>query len=73
MDGPREYYAKWNLSEEDKYYIISLICGIYKPGQMNKHNRVIDTENRQVVARGEGGANGWFKYTKIKLKWKYNS
>ena len=28
MDGAREYNAKWNKSEKDKYHIISLICGI---------------------------------------------
>ena len=28
MDGPREYHTKWSKSEEDKYYMISLICGI---------------------------------------------
>ena len=28
MDGPREYYAKWNKSKKDKYCIISLMCGI---------------------------------------------
>ena len=28
VDGAREYYAKWNKSEKDKYHIISLTCGI---------------------------------------------
>ena len=28
MDGSKGYYAKWNNSEKDKYYMISLICGI---------------------------------------------
>ena len=27
-DGPRGYYAKWNISEKDKYYIIPLTWGI---------------------------------------------
>ena len=26
MDGPSGYYAKWNKSEKDKYYVTSLIC-----------------------------------------------
>ena len=26
MDGPSEYYAKWNESEKDKYCINSFIC-----------------------------------------------
>ena len=28
MDGPRDYHAKWSQTEEDKYYVTSLICGI---------------------------------------------
>ena len=28
IDGSRGYYAKWNKSDKDKYYIISLTCGI---------------------------------------------
>ena len=28
MDGPRDYYGKWNKSEKDKYHMNSLICGI---------------------------------------------
>lgn len=32
-----------------------LACGIWKTKQMN---RVIDTENQQVVARGEGVVDG---------------
>ena len=39
MDGPREYYAKQNKSEKDKYCMISVICGIWKTKQMNKQNR----------------------------------
>jgi len=28
VGGAREYYARWNKSEKDKYHMISLICGI---------------------------------------------
>ena len=28
MDGLGGYYAKWNKSESDKYWIISLTCRI---------------------------------------------
>ena len=35
MDGPREYYAQWNKSEKDKYFMLSLICGISKIKVMN--------------------------------------
>ena len=27
MDGLAGYYAKWNKSEKNKYFILSLICG----------------------------------------------
>ena len=56
MDGPREYYAKWNKSEKLKSYVISLICGIWKTKQMNNHNRsrLTDIESKLAVARGEG-------------------
>ena len=30
LDGPRGHHAKWNKSEKDKYWMISLICGIHK-------------------------------------------
>ena len=35
MDGPREYYAKWEKLEKDKCSIFSLLCRILK----NKHNK----------------------------------
>ena len=38
--------SKISQMEEDKYYIISLICGILKKKKLK------DTENRLVVARG---------------------
>ena len=28
MDGPRDCHTKWNKSEKEKYYMISLMCGI---------------------------------------------
>ena len=59
MNGPRQYYAKWNKSEKDKYHVISLICGTQK--QMNKYNKTetdSDTENKLVVAMGEVGWGG---------------
>ena len=30
MDGPREYSAKWNKLDEDKYGMILFICEIQK-------------------------------------------
>ena len=51
------------LSEgkKDKYHVISLIFGIEMMTQMNylwNRNRLIDTENRFVVAKGERGGGG---------------
>ena len=47
MEGPREYYAKWNKSQKDKYHMISLICGIWKTKQ---------TKQKQIHRyRGERG------------------
>ena len=40
--------------EKDKYYIISLTCGILKD-KTNKQNKYADTENRLVVIRGKEG------------------
>ena len=28
MVGPRDDHTKWSKSDKDKYYMISLICGI---------------------------------------------
>ena len=57
MDGPGEYYAKWNKSEEDKYSMLSLTCGILKVKQMNVLNKrkTSDLENQLAVSRKEGG------------------
>ena len=52
VNGPREDYAKRNKSEKDKYCMISLICGIYKTNQMNKHNK---TEAESQI----WGTNRW--------------
>ena len=30
MDGPRDHHTKWSKSDKDKYYMISLICGVSK-------------------------------------------
>ena len=45
-------------TKKDRYRMVSLICGIYKTKQMNKHNKTnrdTDTENKEVVAGGRGG------------------
>ena len=51
MDGPRGYYAKLNKSEKDKYdstYMWNL------KKQTKNRNRLINTENKFMVARGLG-------------------
>ena len=50
---PRDYHTKQSKSDKDKYYQISLICGV----QMNlftkqKHT---DIEKTSMVIKGEGG------------------
>ena len=46
-----------NQMVKDKYCIISLICGIYIKKEQIKQNQKkhIDTENRILGSRGEGG------------------
>ena len=69
VHGLRGYYIIWKKSEKDKYHGLSLICIILKTKQ-NKH-RLIDTENKWVVARereredrwrGWRGSNVWLTY-----------
>ena len=63
--GPRKYYTKWNKLDKDKY-MISLICGIEKPKQMNKHHK-IETDSwiqrrRRWLPEGRGvgeEGNSW--------------
>ena len=48
--------------------MISLICGILKNrNKKQKKTKLINTENRLVVARG-GGGEGWVKWVKG-VKW----
>ena len=56
MDGPVEYYAKWNKpSEKDKYYRChSDVESDDQTELMNEIERLLDTENRLTAIRGEG-------------------
>ena len=57
MDLEGVMQTEISQTEKDKYCMISLICVILKTKQMNKQqnrNKVIDTENKQVITRGEG-------------------
>ena len=48
MGGPWGHYARRNKAGEDKYCMISLICGT------KGKNMLTDAKNSLVVARGEG-------------------
>ena len=48
--------TKINQREEDKYYVIPLICGILKKKKVK--SIFIETESRKVVARGWLGGSG---------------
>ena len=47
--------------EKDKYHMISLISGISYTAQMNlsTEKKIMDLQNRLVVAKGEGEGVGW--------------
>ena len=47
-------------TEKDKYRMISLVCVIWKTNELAKQNRnrLRDTENKQVAARGENAGVG---------------
>ena len=59
MDGPKEHYAKWNKPvRQDKYHMISLICGIWWANWSNSWNRggLIGREQMTaMVGLGGGG------------------
>ena len=50
--------------EKDKYHMISLISGISYIVQMNlsTEKKIMDMENRLVVAKGEGEGVGWTRH-----------
>ena len=63
MDKHRGYYALWNKSEKDNYYILSNMYIILKYEIRNK-NRLTDIEYKLVViiwesARGRGKIGVW--------------
>ena len=58
IDGPQGHYGKWGKSDKDKYYIISLICGVKnkqekKPKATPPKKTLID-DRRQI-----GGCLRW--------------
>ena len=55
MDLEGSRLSDVSQTEEDKYNMISLTCGIYRTQEMNKHNRnrLTDAESRLMVHRWE--------------------
>ena len=51
MDLEGIIVSEVSQTEKEKYTIISLICGKTKQTKQSE-NRCIDTENKQLVARG---------------------
>ena len=45
MDRPRGHYAKWNKSDKDKYYMISLICTMESKKQNKWTNNKTETDS----------------------------
>lgn len=52
MDEIRGRYAKWNKLERKNQILYEYICG------HQKENKLTDTENRLVIARGRGEGQG---------------
>ena len=52
VDGPGIMLSEISQTKKDKCHVISLICGINKAEQ--NRNRLINTENKLMIARGEG-------------------
>ena len=46
------YAVLYFLFEEDKYFMISLLCAIFKKLKTNKKKQIHRYENRLVVSRG---------------------
>ena len=60
MDGPREYYAKWNKSDRERQiqYDFTYMGNLKKQDKWtNIRNRVIDTENK-IGGCQKGGNSG---------------
>ena len=56
IDGSRGYYAKWNPSDWEREipYDLTYIWNLKSRISKQNRSRLIDTENRIMVARGMG-------------------
>ena len=58
MEGPRVYYAKWNVRQRKTNTVwFHLYVESKKQNKQKTRNRIIDTQNKLVVA-GEEGVGG---------------
>ena len=51
MHGARGHYAKWNKTD-GKGYILYELTYMWNKKKKKKKNRIIDSENKGVVAKG---------------------
>ena len=61
MDGPGEYYTKWNKSDRDKCCMLSVKCGIWKKKRMNITKLKLTHKYREQTSGyrwGEGRREG---------------
>ena len=58
MNGPWGHYAKWNKSEKDKCYMISLVCIILKKKKKKTSPQIHRIDWGLPEARGEGMDKG---------------
>ena len=67
MDGSRSYYAKWNVRQMPLWS--HLYVESTKQNKNQNENRLIDTKNKQVIARGRGWEDKiseWYKSSVMK-------
>ena len=55
MDGPRRYYANWNVRQTQTLYDITYVWNIfiYKTSKYNNNKTPTDIENKLVVMSRE--------------------
>ena len=53
--------SKPSQTEKDKYHVLSPICAIWKTNKYNKAEKESDTQNKQVVTRGDKGGGRYEK------------
>ena len=61
VSGPWGYYSKWNMSDRERQipYDFTYMWNLKnRTNEQTKQNRLIDKENKLVVARGRGGVMG---------------